>query len=103
VSQCRPDITDFPLHLTGQREHYRSVWSRVPVDADINARPVDLNGVGGSRSEWVWTEVPTRGGFSFYFHGGGYVMRHPHACRNRVVLEVMLTHREGVHGEGSAL
>ena len=40
-------ITNFPLDLAGQRQHYKEVWSRVPVDPDIHAEPADLGGVGG--------------------------------------------------------
>jgi len=70
-------ITDFPLDLQGQREHYKNVWSRVPVDPDIQAKPVDLDGIGGSGSEWVWTDGADESKVFFYFHGGGYVCGEP--------------------------
>lgn len=70
-------ITDFPLDLEGQREHYKKVWRAVPVDADIKSKPADLGEVGGSGSEWVWTDDGASDAVFIYFHGGGYVCGEP--------------------------
>jgi monoterpene epsilon-lactone hydrolase len=70
-------ITDFPLDLEGQREHYRRVWSSVAVDPDIKSEPADLDTVGGPLSEWVTADGVEGEGVFVYFHGGGYVCGEP--------------------------
>ncbi|MGO4001498.1 alpha/beta hydrolase [Pseudomonas fluorescens] len=70
-------ITDFPLDVAGQRDHYKKVWSSVPVDSDIQSRPAELGGIGAGDSEWVWTEGAKSDAVFCYFHGGGYVCGEP--------------------------
>lgn len=70
-------ITDFPLDVDGQRAHYRKVWSQVPVDSDIQSRPIDCGGIGAGDSEWVWTDKSRDERIFFYYHGGGYVCGEP--------------------------
>ncbi|MBB5152880.1 alpha/beta hydrolase [Saccharopolyspora phatthalungensis] len=70
-------ITDFPLDVPGQRRHYERVWRAVPVDEDIRSEPADLGGIGGARSEWVWTGEQASDACFMYFHGGGYVCGEP--------------------------
>jgi epsilon-lactone hydrolase len=70
-------ITDFPLNVPGQREHYRKVWNQVPVDKDIQSQAVDCGGTGAGDSEWVWTSGASEDKVFFYYHGGGYVCGEP--------------------------
>ncbi|CAB3745604.1 Monoterpene epsilon-lactone hydrolase [Paraburkholderia sediminicola] len=70
-------ITDFPLDVEGQRNHYEKVWSQVPVAADIKSTPVSLDGIGAGDSEWVWTDGARNDAIFMYFHGGGYVCGQP--------------------------
>jgi len=70
-------ITDFPLDVPGQREHYRKVWSSVPVSPDVQSAPVDCGGTGAGDSEWVWAKGAKDDHTFIYYHGGGYVCGEP--------------------------
>ncbi|WBO21330.1 alpha/beta hydrolase [Sphingomonas abietis] len=90
-------LTDFPLDVAGQRDHYRKVWNSVPVDPDIHAKPAACGHIGSGDSEWVWSDHADPERVFIYFHGGGYVCGDPWMWRQ---FNGLLSKASGFYGLG---